>query len=45
MASFSEVYALNHHDITANLYISRCKRFLDHGVPEDWDGIERIGWN
>ncbi len=45
MLAFADVYALNHHDVTANLYISRCKRFLDHGIPEDWDGIERIGWN
>lgn len=45
LSSFTDVYARNHHDITANLYISRCKRFINHGVPDDWDGIERIDWN
>lgn len=45
MKAFTDVYAKNHHDVTAKLYISRCKRFIDHGVPDDWDGIERISWN
>lgn len=44
-SSFSEVYSKNQHDTTAKLYISRCNRFLEHGVPDDWDGIERINWN
>jgi class 3 adenylate cyclase len=45
LKAFTEVYSINHHDVTANLYISRCKRFLTHGIPDDWDGIERIDWN
>ena len=45
MAAFKKVHAINHHDVTANLYIARCKRILDHGLPEDWDGITRIDWN
>ena len=45
LAAFTEVYATTHHDVTANLYISRCNRFIKHGIPEDWDGIERIDWN
>lgn len=45
MDAFLSVNAINHHDVTANLYIARCKRIIDHGLPEDWDGIARIDWN
>jgi len=45
LKSFTEVSALNHHDSTASLYVSRCNRFIKNGVPDDWDGIERISWN
>jgi len=45
LKSFKEVSSINHHDSTSNLYISRCKRFIKSGVPDDWDGIERINWN
>lgn len=45
LKAFEDVHRINQHDTTARLYVSRCKRFLDYGVPSDWDGIERIEWN
>jgi class 3 adenylate cyclase len=42
---FNGVFEINQHDVTAGLYISRCKKMLEHGVPKDWDGIETIDWN
>ena len=42
---FSEVTSMNQHDTTAVLYVSRCKKLLEHGVPDDWDGIETIEWD
>ena len=42
---FEEIYALNQHDVTAGLYIERCKNFITKGVPKDWDGIQTITWN
>jgi len=45
LKSFEAVHKVNSHDITAELYISRCKKFIMHGVPEDWDGIEAITWD
>lgn len=45
LAAFKSVYSINHHDVTAGLYISRCKKIIEHGVPDDWDGIARIDLN
>ncbi len=45
LAVFEKVNKINPHDQTAELYIGRCKKFIAHGVPEDWDGIESINWN
>lgn len=45
LAVFEEVNKINPHDQTARLYITRCKNFIEHGVPEDWDGIQSINWN
>ena len=42
---FEKVNQINPHDQTAELYISRCKNFIERGVPEDWDGIQSINWN
>ncbi len=42
---FEKVNQINPHDQTAELYITRCKNFIEHGVPEDWDGIQSINWN
>ncbi len=42
---FKEVTSMNQHDTTAVLYISRCKKLIEHGTPDDWDGIETIEWD
>ena len=42
---FTQIYELNKHDKAASVYIERCNKFITHGVPEDWDGIETITWN
>ncbi len=42
---FTQIYELNKHDKAASVYIERCNKFIKHGVPEDWDGIETIKWN
>ncbi len=42
---FKKVNKINPHDQTAELYITRCKKFIEHGVPDGWDGIESINWN
>jgi len=42
---FKQVYSINIHDRTAELYIKRCRNFIEKGVPHDWDGIETISWN
>ena len=45
LKTFEYVYNLNQHDVTAILYIERCRKFMKHGVPANWDGIETITWN
>ncbi|RLD56751.1 MAG: hypothetical protein DRJ05_10825, partial [Bacteroidetes bacterium] len=42
---FTKIYELNKHDKAASVYIERCNKFIKHGVPENWDGIETIKWN
>ncbi len=39
---FKEVCKKNKYDKAAELYISRCNRFIKNGIPKDWDGIEVI---
>ena len=38
---FKEVCEVNPGDVASRLYIDRCSNFLKHGVPNDWDGIEK----
>ena len=45
LVTFKKVSKINPHDQTAGLYITRCKNFITHGVPDDWDGIQTINWN
>ncbi|MCB0804476.1 MAG: hypothetical protein KDC05_01685 [Bacteroidales bacterium] len=45
LTCFEEVYSKNSHDVTAGLYIKRCRKFIKEGVPEDWDGIETVTWH
>ncbi|MEZ5196276.1 MAG: adenylate/guanylate cyclase domain-containing protein [Bacteroidales bacterium] len=42
---FKNVYNINNHDKTAEVYMSRCNNFIKHGIPENWDGIETIKWD
>jgi class 3 adenylate cyclase len=39
---FKEIHKINENDKAAELYIMRCQRFIDNGIPKDWDGIEVI---
>ncbi len=45
LVAFKKVSKINPYDQTAELYITRCKNFITHGVPDDWDGIQAINWN
>mgnify|MGYP006286543055 CR=1 FL=1 len=42
---FIDVLEENNQDTTAQLYVTRCRKFKEQGVPEDWDGIMTINWN
>lgn len=39
---FITIFSENPDDLATNIYIQRCKKLLREGVPEDWDGIEKI---
>ncbi|MEN8225430.1 MAG: adenylate/guanylate cyclase domain-containing protein [Bacteroidota bacterium] len=41
LKSFNRVVKLNPFDQAATMYAKRCQKFIDHGVPDNWDGIER----
>ncbi len=41
MDAFKEVLEINPADRTSQVYIERCRNFIAHGCPEDWDGIEQ----
>ena len=38
---FREVQEINQSDQAAALYIQRCEKLIEYGIPPDWDGIER----
>ncbi|MEE4256920.1 MAG: adenylate/guanylate cyclase domain-containing protein [Bacteroidales bacterium] len=38
---FREVKEINQSDLAAALYIKRCEKLIEFGIPPDWDGIER----
>ena len=42
LKAFNMVVKINPSDKAAMLYISRCQKYIDHGAPENWDGIERF---
>ncbi len=42
LALFKKVYDQNPSDKAAQFYIKRCKDILKNGLPENWDGIERL---
>ena len=42
LASFENILAELPTDKATYLYIQRCRRNIELGVPEDWDGIEKF---
>ncbi|MDT8394395.1 MAG: adenylate/guanylate cyclase domain-containing protein [Bacteroidales bacterium] len=42
MEKFKNVVSINPYDHAALLYTGRCQKYIDHGFPNDWDGIERF---
>lgn len=42
LEKFKSIYEQNPSDKAAVFYIERCKRFIKDGIPEDWDGIEKL---
>jgi len=42
MEGFSEVLARNEQDQVSRIYKERCRKYIDEGVPDDWDGAEPI---
>ena len=43
-AAFEAILNINQKDKAAKTYLERCNRFIEFGVPEDWDGITIIKW-
>lgn len=39
-ALFSTLQQINPDDKAIHLYLERCKKNIEHGIPEDWDGVE-----
>jgi len=39
---FEAVLQVNPADLAAERYLSYARRFLHEGIPEDWDGVERM---
>jgi len=39
---FIRVYSENPNDKAAHIYIQRCKKLIREGIPEEWDGIEKM---
>lgn len=37
---FQEVLRINPQDRAAKVYVERCENYQEHGVPENWEGIE-----
>ncbi len=40
LSEFRDVRSKHPGDSAAGLYVNRCEYFMEHGTPEDWDGIE-----
>ena len=36
---FEEALAANEHDIPSEIYLKRCRHYLDEPPAEDWDGV------
>ncbi|MCP4694694.1 MAG: response regulator [Desulfobacterales bacterium] len=42
LGCFSRVLCENANDKAAQVYVQRCARFLQEGVPENWAGVETL---
>ena len=38
-AAFEELAQLVEGDKVAPAYVAHCRRLLEHGLPDDWDGV------
>jgi len=39
---FQKILAQLPQDQAASFYLERCQHYLEHGIPQDWDGIEAL---
>ncbi|MBF0101783.1 MAG: response regulator [Desulfobacterales bacterium] len=39
---FSSMLNSNAHDQIVHLYLNRCKKYIHEGIPDHWDGIEKL---
>jgi hypothetical protein len=39
---FIEIIKKNSSDFTAHHYVDLCKSYIKEGVPEEWDGVEKM---
>lgn len=42
LSIFNELYLNNQHDVTLKIYVDRCIKLLNDGVPESWDYVEQL---
>jgi len=40
--AFEEIIMINPSDLTARLFLSNARRYLHHGVPDNWSGVEEM---
>jgi len=40
--AFEEISMINPSDLTARLFLSNARRYLHHGVPDNWSGVEEM---
>jgi signal transduction histidine kinase/class 3 adenylate cyclase/ActR/RegA family two-component response regulator len=40
--TFQEIFQINPSDLTAKLFRDRAAQFIHQGVPDNWDGVERM---
>lgn len=41
-AIFSKIYNTNPHDDTVKVILDRCNEYIKNGLPEGWDGVEKM---
>ena len=40
--AFQQVLEFNPGDLTAKFFLNNTNRYLHHGVPENWTGVEEM---